>query len=423
MGGTGSSVDPPGSAVYLGRDVMRQVYLDHQSATPVLPEVFEAMRPFFTEAFGNPSSLHRHGLRAREAMAIARAQTAALIHASSPEEILFTSDGTESANLAIKGAAYASQRRGNHIVLSQIEHPAVLRSVEFLEKHGFTSTMVKVDRQGFIYPGDIQAAITDKTILIAIHLANHDIGTIQPVREIGEVASRAGIALYVDAEAAAGWTSIKVDELGANLLSFSPHRFHGPKGVGVLYRNRRARLSGILHGGSQENDLRAGIENLPGIVGAGLAAEIALRDLARRSGHCLNLQRRLWEGLKARIACLQLNGPLPGPERVPTNLNVSTEFVEGESQVLLADLQGIAIAGSTSCISKSLQTSHVLRSIGVPESLAQGSVILSPGKDNTAEDIDYVIETFEKVAAKLRDMSPAWDEYKKGAVRSVICPE
>jgi cysteine desulfurase len=401
---------------------MRQVYLDHQSATPVLPEVFEAMRPFFADAFGNPSSLHQYGVRAREAVAAARAQIAALIHAGSPEEIIFTSDGTESANLAVKGAAFASQRRGNHIILSQTEHPAVIHSVEFLEKHGFTSTRVKVDRQGFIDPEDVRAAITDKTILIAVHLVNHDIGAIEPVREISEMAGREGIAFYTDAEAGAGWLPIHVQELGANLLSFSPHRFHGPKGVGVLYRNRRARLSSLLHGGAQENGWRAGIENVPAIVGAGVAAEIALRDGARWSAHCLRLQQRLWNGLKARIPCLQLNGPEPGPKRVPTNLNISTEFIEGESQVLLCDTHGIAVAGATSCVSKSLKISHVLSAIGLSHALAQGAIIMSPGKDNAEEDMDYVIETFAKIVGKLRGMSPAWDEFKKGAIDSVISP-
>jgi cysteine desulfurase len=402
---------------------MRQVYLDGQSATPVLPEVFAAMRPFFAEAFGNPSSLHQYGLQAREAVAAARAQVAALIQAESPEDIIFTSDGTESANLAVKGAALASQRRGNHIVLSQTEHPAVIQSVEFLEKHGFTSTRVKVDRQGFIDPADVLAALTDKTILIAVHLVNHDIGAIEPIQEISEVAARQGIAFYVDAEAGAGWLPIRVRELGANLLSFSPHRFHGPKGVGVLYRNRRARLSSLLHGGAQENGWRAGIENVPAIAGAGVAAEIALRDGAQWSAHCLRLQKRLWEGLKAKIPCIQLNGPAPGPTRVPTNLNISTEFIEGESQVLLCDMHGIAVAGATNCVSKSLKISHVLRAIGLSHGLAQSAIIMSPGKDNTVEDMDYVIETFAKIAGKLRGMSPTWDEFEKGAVDSVISPK
>jgi cysteine desulfurase len=402
---------------------MRQVYLDHQSATPVLPEVVEAMRPFFTEHFGNPSSLHRHGLQAREAVAAARAQIAALIHAESPEDIIFTSDGTESANLAVKGAAWAGERRGNHIVLSQTEHPAVIHSVAFLEKHGFTCTHVKVDHQGFVDPADVRAALTDKTILIAVHLVNHDIGTIEPIREIGEVASREGIAFHVDAEAAAGWLPIDVTELGASLLSFSPHRFHGPKGVGVLYRNRRARLSSLLHGGDQENGWRAGIENVPGIVGAGVAAEIALRDGAQWSARCLGLQKRLWHGLSAGIPCLQLNGPEPGPNRIATNLNISTEFIEGEGQVLLCDMHGIAVAGAASCVSKSLKISHVLGAIGLSHALAQGTIILSPGKDNTEEEIDYVIDAMGKIVGKLREMSPTWDEFRKGLIDSVVSPK
>jgi cysteine desulfurase len=401
---------------------MRQVYLDHQSATPVLPEVFEAMRPFFAESFGNPSSLHQQGTRAREAVAAARAQIAAFIHAESPDEIILTSDGTESANLAVKGAALGGQRRGNHLVISQTEHPAVIHSVEFLEKLGFTCTRVKVDHQGFVDPAEVRAAITDKTILIAVHLVNHDIGTIEPIREIGEVAGREGITFFVDAEAGAGWLPIDVQKLGADLLSFSPHRFYGPKGVGVLYRNRRARLSSLLHGGAQENGWRAGIENVPAIVGAGVAAEIALRDGAQWSAHCLRLQKQLWKGLKARIPCIRLNGPGPGAKRVATNLNISTEFIESESQVLLCDMHGIAVAGSTNCVSKSLNISHVLSAIGLSHGLAQSAIIMSPGKDNTAADIDYVIETFAKIAGKLRGMSPSWDEYEKGVLESVISP-
>lgn len=402
---------------------MRQVYLDHQSATPVLPEVLEAMRPFFAESFGNPSSLHQQGVRAREAMAAAREQVAALIHAESPEEIIFTSDGTESTNLAVQGAAFASERRGNHLVISQTEHPAVIQSVEFLEKHGFTCTRVKADRQGFVDPDEVRAAITDKTVLIAVHLVSHDIGTIEPIREIGEVAAQEGITFFVDAEAAAGWLPIDARELGANLLSFSPHRFYGPKGVGILYRNRRARLSSILHGGSQEYGWRAGIENVPAIVGAGVAAGLALRDGKQRAAHCFNLQQRLWKALQAKIPCIQLNGPEPGPKRVVNNLNISTEFIEGESQVLLCDMKGIAISGATSCIGKSLQASPVLTAIGVPQALAQSAVIMSPGKDNTEADIDYVVDTFSEIVAKLRGMSPMWDEFQKGTADSMINPK
>ncbi|MGA2173374.1 MAG: cysteine desulfurase family protein [Verrucomicrobiota bacterium] len=392
---------------------MRQVYLDHQSATPALPEVWEAMKPFLAGAFGNPSSLHQHGLRARDAVDAARTQIARLINAGSPEEIIFTSDGTESANLAVKGTAWANQRRGNHLVLSRIEHPAVLNSAAFLEQRGFTCTRLEVDRLGAVDPARVRSAITDKTILIAVHHVNHDIGAIEPIREISGVAHEKGIPFYVDADASAGWLPVDVQALGADLLSFSPHRFYGPKGVGVLYRHRRARLAGLLHGGDQEGGRRAGVENVPGIVGAGVAAEMAARELPERAARCARLQGRLWEGLRAAVAHLHLNGPEPGPRRSPVNLNISAEFTEGEGQVLLCDTRGIALAGRSGCVSKSLRPSHVLEAIGLDPALAQAAVIFSLGKDNSDEDIDYVLETFPKIVAKLRGMSPTWEEFQR----------
>jgi cysteine desulfurase len=401
---------------------MPPVYLDHQAATPLLPEALEAMRPFFLEAFGSASSLHQHGLRAREALAKAREQMAAFIHAESPEDILFTSDGTESANLAIKGVAYANQRRGNHLVVSATEHPSVLGSVEFLEKQGFTCTKVGVDAEGFVDPEAVRAALTDKTILVAVHHVNHDIGVIEPVRAIGELVAERGIPFHVDAEASAGWLSVDVRQLGATLLSFSPHRFYGPKGVGVLYRHRRARLDGILHGGVQEGGRRAGTENIPAIVGAGVAAEVAAREWSARAGHVARLQQRLWEGLEAKVPYLKLNGPKPGPHRLATNLNLSVEFVEGEGLLLMLDARGIAVASGTSCVSKSLKVSHVLTAIGLDHSLGQAAILLTLGKDNTDADIDQVLEALPQVVGKLRGMSPAWDEFQRGAIRSVIRP-
>jgi cysteine desulfurase len=389
---------------------MRRVYLDHQSATPVLPEVLEAMKPYFIEAFGNPSSLHQHGLRARDAMDVARAQVARFINAESPADILFTSDGTESANQAIKGTAWANQRKGNHIVLSKIEHPAVLNSVAFLEKHGFTSTRVDVGGEGRIDPSKIRAAITDKTILIAVHHVNHDIGTVQPIQEIADVARDAVVPLYVDADASAGLLPIDVQEFGAGLVSFSPHRFYGPKGIGVLYRHRRARLERLMHGGDQEDGRRAGIENVPGIIGAGLAAEIAQRDLGQRAAHCARLQARLWDSLLTCVPRIKLNGPEPGRDRSPMNLNISVEGTEGEGQMLLCDTRGIAVASGTGCVSKSLKASHVLEAIGLEPALAMAAVIFSLGKDNSDEDIDYVLEVFPRIIAKLRSMSPSWEE-------------
>jgi cysteine desulfurase len=401
---------------------MRQVFLDYQSSTPVLPEVLEAMTPYFTEAFGNPSSMHRHGLRARDALAKARTQAAAFLNAESDEEILFTSGGTESANLAVKGVAYASQRKGNHIIVSEIEHPSVLSSVEFLEKQGFTSTRLKVDRAGLVNPEEIRAAITEQTILVCVHYANHDIGAIEPISEIGQITSERGIPLFVDAVACAGWLPIDVRALGVNLLSVSPHRFYGPKGVGMLYRNRKARLASLIHGGIQENGRRAGTENVPAIVGAGLASEMAMREMAGRISHASKLQKRLWDGLKMTIPYIQLNGPEPGPKRVPTNLNVSAEFIEGEGQMLRLDVNGIAVASGTSCVSKSLKVSHVLAALGLDFALAQGSIIMSLGKDNTEEEMDYVVEKYSDTVAKLREMSPMWDDFVRGLVDSAISP-
>jgi cysteine desulfurase len=295
-------------------------------------------------------------------------------------------------------------------VVSKIEHPSVLNSVAFLEKHGFTSTRVEVDGEGKVDPAKVRAAITDKTILIAVHHINHDIGTVEPIREIAEVAHDASIPLYVDADASAGWLPIDARQLGADLLSFSAPRIYGPKGVGILYRHRRARLEAILHGGDQESGRRAGVENVAGIVGAGVAAEIAGRELAQRAKHCARLQKRLWDGLRSAIPRIKLNGPEPGPGRSPANLNISVEGTEGEGQLLLCDTRGIAVASGTGCVSKSLKASHVLEGIGLEPALAVAAVIFSLGKDNSDEDIDYVLEVYPKIVAKLRAMSPSWEE-------------
>ena len=401
---------------------MRHVFLDHQSSTPVLPEVFDAMKPFFTEAFGNPSSLHQHGLRVREALKKARQQMAALINADSEEEIFFTSDGTESANLAIKGVAYANERKGKHLVISATEHPSVINSIEFLEKQGWTCTRVGVNPEGVLNLDELRAAITPQTVLAAVHHVNHDIGTIQPMREVGKICAEQGVPLYVDCEASAGWLPIDVKEFGAALVSFSPHRFYGPKGVGVLYRNKKARIVAMMHGGVQEGGRRAGTENVPAIVGGGVAAEIALTQLAERQAHTAHLQKRLWDGLKSKITYIKLNGAEPGPKRISTNLNLSTEFIEGEGQLLLCDLNGIAVASGSSCVSKSLKVSHVLSAIGLDHALAQGNIIMTLGMMNTEEDVDYTVETFAKIATKLRGMSPMWDEFERGIIDSVIAP-
>jgi cysteine desulfurase len=400
----------------------RSVYLDHQTTTPVLEEALQAMLPYFREAYGSPSSLHRFGLQVREGLAEARRQLAAMINAESVDDLIFTSGGTESSNLAIKGFAEANKKKGNHFVVSATEHPSVLNSIEFLTKHCFEVTQVPVDSVGRINPEDVRAAITDKTLLIAVHLVNHDIGTIQPIKEIGRIAAEKGITLYADALAAAGWFPIDVQDLGVQLLSFSPHRFYGPKGIGVLYRNRKARITSHIHGGVQEGGRRAGTENVPAIIGAGVAAEVALREMPQRIAHVAALQKRLYDGLFTNIDYLKLNGPLPGPDRICNQLNLSTEFIEGEGQLLLLDHQGIAVASGSSCVSKSLKVSHVLSAIKLDHALAQGNIIMSLGKDNTNEDVDYVVATFPNIVKKLRNMSPMWKEFEEGVIDSVIAP-
>lgn len=386
------------------------------------PSAFEAMRPYFTEAYGNPSSLHQHGLRVRDAIKQARQQMAALINADSEEEIFFTSDGTESANLAIKGVAYANERKGKHLVVSATEHPSVMNSVEFLEKQGWTCTRVGVNAEGVLNLDELRAAITPQTVLVAVHHVNHDIGTIQPMREVGKICAATGVPLYVDCEASAGWLPVDVKEFGAALVSFSPHRFYGPKGVGVLYRNKKARLVSIIHGGVQEGGRRAGTENVPAIVGGGVAAEIARTELPQRMAHTAALQRRLWDGLKAQIKFIKLNGAEPGPLRISTNINISTEFIEGEGQLLMLDHMGVAVASGSSCVSKSLKISHVLGAIGLDHALAQGNIIMTLGQGNSVEDVDYTVETFAKIVTKLRGMSPMWDEFERGIIDSVIAP-
>lgn len=376
------------------------------------------MRPFFGEHPANPSSLHQGGLAVRDALDKAREQIAAMINAQSTEEIIFTSGGTESANLAVKGVALASQRRGKHVIISAIEHPAVTRSAEALEKDGFIVTRLGVDREGFVSPADLRAALTGQTILVAVHLANYDVGTIQPVSEISGICGEAGVPLFVDASYSAGWTPIDVQAMGATLLSLAPHRFHGPKGVGVLFKSRRARLQNILHGGVQEGGRRPGTENVPAIVGAGVAAAIAMRERDARCNHVGGLQRRLWGGLQAKVPRLKLNGPPPGPRRIVTNLNVSIEFVEGEGVLLRCDLKGVAFSSGTACVSKAMQASPVLKAIGVDGALALGSILLSPGKDNTEEEIDAAVEIIAQAVADLRGMSPAWDAFKAGKAES-----
>ena len=395
------------------------MYLDHQTTTALLPEVREAMERVL--GFGVPASLHQEGHAARGALARAREQCAGLVNAESPENMIFTGGGTEAVNLAVKGAAWAGQKRGRHIVLTEIEHPAVANSVAFLESHGFTATRVGVDREGRVKPGEVAAAVREETILIAIHHASHDLGTIQPVKEIGEIAGERGIPMFVDATASGGWLPIDVVEMNASLVALAPHRFYGPKGVGVLYRNRRARLTNLVHGGDQEDGRRAGTENVAGIVGAGVAAEMASKELSARGEQTEKLQKQCWEGMRG-VEYVRLNGPEPGAGRSPVNLNMSIEFIEGEALALALDVRGFAIASGPACVQKNLRVPPALKAIGLSEELARGNVLVSFGARNTAEEVKAFVGAARKAIEDLRGMSPLWEDFQRGLLDSEISP-
>lgn len=397
---------------------MKRIYLDHQSATPVLPEVAAAMQSWLTEVCGSAASLHSYGVKARDALSNARGQVAGLLSAAAPEDIIFTADGTEAVNLAIKGTAWANQARGKHLVVSATEHLAVLNAVNFLERQGFTCTRVSVDKQGLINPADIRAALTDETILVAVHHANHDLGTLQPICEIADLTTERGVTLFVDAEASVGWLPMDVQALGVSLLSFSANRLGGPLGAGVLYRHRRARLEPLLHGGKQEGGLRAGAENLPAIIGAGVAATIAKEQMEARAQRAVALQRKLWQGIREQIPYVKLNGPEPGAGRVPHSLNVSVEFVEGEGLLLKCDMLGLAAAAGTSCLGKSMKVPHVLAAIGLEPSLAQASLLFSLGFTTTEAEIDDAVSILAKATERMRSMSPTWEEFESGRIGS-----
>lgn len=386
---------------------MRRIYFDYQASTPVRAEVFEAMRPWFTEHFGSTSSFHQEGLAARKALTQAREQFAAMLHTDTPESILFTSGGTETVNLAIKGAALAGKRLGNHVIYTAAEHPAVTGSIQWLEAQGFTTTKVPVQGDGRIDPAAIRAAITDETILICLHHTNFDLGTVQPVKEIGAIAAERGITVFLDANFSGGWLPLDVADLGVQLVSLSPQRFYGPKGVGVLYRHRRTPLTNILHGGVQEDGRRPGTENLPAIVGAGIAAELASEEQPARAAHVSALQAKLWAGLAAKVPQLTFNGSIPGPLRHPANIHFSLEGIEGEAVVLRCDLKGIALHSGTACATKALKTSPALAAIGQAPALAKGALLLSLGMDNTEEDVTRFLELFPPIVAELRAMLPS----------------
>ena len=380
----------------------RRVYLDHNASTPVHPEVVEAMLPYFGERFGNPSSVHAFGREAREGLDTAREQIATFL-GRGKEEIVFTSGGTESDNLAVKGVAMA--RRQGHIITSQIEHHAVLRTCQNLETLGFEVTYLPVDGHGMVDPDDVRRHLRPDTILLSVMHANSEVGTVQPVREIGRIARERGITFHVDAVQTFGKLPIDVDGSGIDLLSFSSHKIYGPKGVAGLFIRKGTRMVSIQHGGEHERRRRAGTENVPGIVGFGKAVEVRAREMADEAVRVRALRDRLWEGVSARVPDVRLNGH--PTERLPGTCNMCFKHVESESIVLGLDLKGIAVSAGSACTSGNVEPSYVLVAMGVPVDWAMGSVRCSLGRGTTAEDIDYVIEATVPLLEKLRSLSPA----------------
>lgn len=390
----------------------KPIYMDHAATTYVKPEVLEEMLPYFTEHFGNPSSVYSLSRETRKAIDTARDRVAKAINAEA-NEIYFTGGGSEADNWALKGVAFANINKGNHIITTTIEHHAILHACEYLEKHGFEVTYLSVDEYGAVNIKELEAAITDKTILVSIMFANNEIGSIQPIKDIGKLCREKKILFHTDAVQAVGNIEIDVKEMNIDLLSMAAHKIYGPKGTGALYIRKGVRIDNLVHGGGQERARRAGTENVAGIVGFGKAIESAVLNMEEHSKKLSALRDRLIEGL-LKISHTRLNGPRY-ENRLPGNVNVCFRFIEGEAILLLLDAMGICASSGSACTSGSLDPSHVLLAIGLPHEIAHGSLRLSLGDTNTEEEVDYVIETVEKVVKRLREMSPLWDDFlKKG---------
>jgi len=389
---------------------MRRIYLDHAATTPTHPEVLKAMLPYFTDAFGNPSSIYSYGQEARGAIEEARTKVAELIGARS-EEIIFTGGGTEADNFALNGIIYANEHKGNHIITTPIEHHAVMEACKFLQRRGFRITYLPVDEYGLVDPQDVKKAITDKTILISVMHANNEVGTVEPIGEIGKIAKEAGIYFHTDAVQTVGHIPVNVDELRVDLLSISAHKLYGPKGVGALYVRKGIKLVSLIHGGEQEKRRRAGTENVPAIVGLGKAIELAGQAMNKEAERLSYLRDKLIKGLVERIDHIRLNGH--PRRRLPNNVNVSVDFVEGESMLLNLDLEGICASTGSACSSASLEPSHVLLALGLPPEQAHGSLRFTLGRENNEEDIEQVLEVLPRIVAKLRAMSPLFKTQKQ----------
>ncbi len=389
----------------------KKVYLDYSATTPMKKEVVDAMMPYFSEKFGNPSSIYSFGREAKKALDISRDTIAKAIGADS-KELFFTSGGSEADNWAIKGVAFANRNKGNHIITSKIEHHAVLHVCEYLEKQGFEVTYLDVDQYGMIDLKQLEEAITDKTILISIMFVNNEIGTIQPIKEIGKIAKEKGVYFHTDAVQALGNVDIDVKELNVDLMNFSAHKIYGPKGIGALYIRKGVRIDPLIHGGAQERRRRAGTENVASVVGFAKAVEMANENLESHRKRLMELRDKLIKGVMDNIDYVRLNGH---PEqRHPGNANFCFEFIEGESLLLSLDMLGIAGSSGSACTSGSLDPSHVLMAIGLPHEIAHGSLRLTVGDFTTEEDIDYVIENLPKIVDRLRQMSPLYEKVKGG---------
>jgi len=389
---------------------MKTINLDYGAATPLNTAVWEAMQPFFTLHYGNPSSGHNLSDRPREALARAREQVAALI-ASRPDEIIFTASATESNNMAIKGVAAAGKKKGNQIITSPIEHFSVLNALKTLGKNGFEITTLPVDRYGLIDPEQLTRATTPRTILVSIAAANPEIGTVQPLAALASVTRAKGIPFHCDATAAAGYIPLDVEDAPVDLLTLAADQLYGPKGAAALFIRKRTRLLPLLEGGIQEKGLRAGTENVPAIVGLGEAAVLAARELSRLVPRMAALRDQLKESLFATIPHLHLNGhPV---QRLPHNLHISVEFVEGEALLMHLNMAGIYVSSGSSCTSQALKSSHVLQAIGLTPELAQGSLLFTLGRESQSDDLPYVTKQLAEIAEKLRRMSPLYHEFLK----------
>ncbi|ABA89101.2 iron-sulfur cluster assembly cysteine desulfurase NifS [Syntrophotalea carbinolica DSM 2380] len=386
---------------------MKRIYMDNNATTAVRPEVMEAMLPFYKEHFGNPSSVHWAGRETGAALEAAREKVAKLINCA-PAEVVFTSCGSEGDNLAIKGVADAYRDRGNHIITTAVEHPAVLNSCKYLEKHGFEVTYLPVDGHGMLDVSSLEAAITDKTILISVMWANNETGTLFPIEKIGAVARKHKICFHTDAVQAIGRVPVDVDAAQVDLLAISGHKIGAPKGVGALYVRKGVRLTPLVHGGHQERNRRAGTHNLPGIVGLGVACELADADLRNTAQRLSAMRDRLEQGLLAAIPESQVNGH--PTMRLPNTLNISFNYIEGEAVLLFLDMQGIAASSGSACMSDLEGQSHVIDAMGVDPMMANSAIRFGLGYDNTEADVDQVLEILPNIVKKLRDMSPFYHE-------------